>query len=114
MQDSVIDWKLALELAGNNRDFAKEMLLLLVKNLASDLVEIKKHCAANSIKELTIQLHKLHGALCYCGAPRLKYATTTFEQALKDKKYSEIPALLAKFELEANELIEQVTSPTFQ
>jgi len=112
MQDSVIDWELAIKLAGNSREFAEKMLALLVKDLPNELLEIKKEYANNNSEELKHRIHKLHGALCYCGAPRLKAATAALENALDNKFNSEVPALLTQFELEINELIKQVTCST--
>ncbi len=112
-QDLVIDWELAITLAGNSREFAKKMFLLLVKDLPNELAGVKKEYAADNIKALKNRLHRLHGALCYCGATRLKNATATLRQALENKEYSQIPALLTQFELEVNELIKQVTCSTF-
>lgn len=109
MQDSVIDWELAITLAGNSRAFAEDMFMRLVKELPNELIEIKKEHEIYDFKALKIRLHKLHGALCYCGAPRLKMAVAAVEQALNNKQYIQIPALLAQFELEASELIKQIT-----
>lgn len=110
MQEPVIDWKLAIELAGNSREFAEKMFLQLANELTTELEEIKKNADTYDIKALKTRLHRLHGALCYCGAPRLKKITAAFEQALDDKKYIQIPALQAKLEEEAHKLIENVHS----
>lgn len=113
MQDSVIDWELASKLAGNNRLFAKELFTLLVKDLKDDLIKIKTDYISNHLDELKNRIHRLHGALCYCGAPRLKKATAALENALHEQAHSQIQDLLMQFEFEANELIKQITSPTF-
>ncbi len=110
MQELVIDWEQAITLAGNNREFAKEMFALLVKELTSELIEIKKEHAIYDTKALRNRLHRLYGALCYCGAPRLKTTVAAFLQALNNKQYLEVPALLVQLELEINELIKQVAS----
>ena len=113
MPDSVIDWELAMELAGNDKAFAKQMFLLLVKDLGNELPEIKKEYITQQITSLKKRLHRLHGALCYCGAPRLKNATAALERALENNKDLEIANLMKQFELEIKELITQVTSPAF-
>jgi two-component system sensor histidine kinase BarA len=98
MQNLVIDWELAIQVAGNNRETAKELFSLLIKNLPDNLKEIK------------ICLHKLHGALCYCGTPRLKTATANFEKAIDNKQYDQITTLLTKLEIEVNELMKSAKS----
>lgn len=112
MPDSVIDWELAIKLAGNSREFAEEMFLLLTKELPAELIKIKKEYELYDFKALKIRLHKLHGALCYCGAPRLKTAVAIAEYAINHKKYIQIPTLLTQLELEANKLIKQITCLT--
>ncbi len=114
MQHSVIDWELAIQLAGNNREFAEDMFFRLVKELPNEVIAIKKEYDIYDFKALKMSLHKLHGALCYCGAPRLKMAVAAAEQALNNKKYIQMPTLLAQLELEANELTKQITSDNFR
>jgi two-component system sensor histidine kinase BarA len=108
MQSPVIDWEQAIALAGNDRNFAKKMFTLLVKNLMDELPAIKNDYTHHHFEELKNRTHKLHGALCYCGAPRLKAATIALETALRNQAHSKLPDLLTQFELEANELIRQV------
>lgn len=113
MTHSVIDWELATTLAGNSREFAKDMFLRLVKQLPDEILKIKHQYHIYDLAALEHSLHQLHGALSYCGAPRLKTAIAEFEQAVMHKKYLHLDALLADFELEANLLINQVSSPAF-
>ena len=106
MQELVIDWEQAIKLAGNSRELAKEMFALLIKELTNELIEIKKEHAIYDIKALKNRIHRLYGALCYCGAPRLKTVAAAFLQALNNKKYLEVSTLLVQLELEINELIQ--------
>ena len=109
MQDSVIDWELATRLAGNSQKMAKEMFFLLVKELPADVVALKKEYGIYDMKALKIRLHKLHGALCYCGAPRLKRVVAKVELAITQKKIAQIPSLITELECEVNELIKQIS-----
>ena len=106
--ESAIDWELALSLTDNNREFAEKMLDLLVKDLPEEIDSIKKAYANNKQIELAQRIHKLHGALCYCGAAKLKMAAATLEKAVTDKSEKEIPHLLLQLEKKAKYLVEEV------
>lgn len=101
----IIDWDLGTELADNKKDLAEEMLALLVKNLPTDMKEIKEAYQNRQYEELLKQVHKLHGAVCYCGVTRLKQAIATLEGALKQHKLDELNALFLNFEFEINEVL---------
>lgn len=102
--NSAIDWDLGIKLAGNKRAIAEEMIALLIKNLPHDLDQIKLAKAASNNKELLRLIHKLHGALCYCGTPRLKQATIHLETALKNQ-IENIDDLFFIFEKEVNAIL---------
>jgi two-component system sensor histidine kinase BarA len=103
--NSIIDWDLSIKLAGNNESAAKEILIFLIKDLPTDLNQIKHLFVKNQYTELTKLVHRLHGALCYCGVPRLKEATQALETALKKNNTSEISKLFIIFENEVNQLL---------
>jgi two-component system sensor histidine kinase BarA len=107
MVDSIIDWELAIKLAGNSRDFAEKMLGLLAKDLSTEVTEIKKAYETKNNEELKRRVHKLHGALCYCGAVKLKNATATLENALEHQLNEKIPTLMSQFEQEAKQLLKE-------
>jgi HPt (histidine-containing phosphotransfer) domain-containing protein len=107
MKPPVIDWELATKLAGNSQKFAKTMLDILVKNLPDDFLKIKKSYTQD-YSEFRNQLHRLHGALCYCGAPRLKAAVIELEFAAEQKDKIKIPALIDNLEKEVTALINGV------
>ena len=106
MDHSIIDWNLSKKLAGNNDQTAKEILDFLIKTLPTDVNQIKNYFLNNQPLELAQSVHRLHGALCYCGVPRLKQATQKLETALKQKNIDEINTLFSQFECEANELLD--------
>ncbi len=78
-----IDWKLCIELANNKSTVAREILLLILEQLPLDLRAIRSAQTQKNYVELLRCVHKLHGALCYCGLPRLKNAVLCLETALK-------------------------------
>jgi two-component system sensor histidine kinase BarA len=113
-QTSEIDWDTAMSLADNHRDFAEKMLALLIKDLPKEIKEIKKAYNDNNFIELLQRSHKLHGALCYCGAVKLKNAAAVLEKALHNKVEHKIPVLVLQLELKANKLIKEVNALNFK
>lgn len=105
MNYPIIDWELGTKLAGNSREAAEEMLALLVKSLVNDLPEIKQAFTEKKNDKLARQIHRLHGALCYCGTPRLKAVTQQLETAIKQGKPTEINELFNQFESETLQLL---------
>lgn len=105
-----IDWQLAVKLAGNKEEFAKEMLSILIKSLNQDISDIKSSLTKQEYSELLRRIHKLHGALCYCGVPRLKAAAAELEAALKRHDLNNIPILFNVLEIEANHVIEEAAA----
>jgi two-component system sensor histidine kinase BarA len=103
----VIDWEQAVKLAGGNRALAEEMLNLLTRSLPCDLISIKQHFEDQNYPEMLRRVHKLHGALCYCGLPRLKSVVAHLETALKSNIMDNLPSLLKQFDTEANSLLER-------
>lgn len=83
-QEKVIDKELGLKLASHNEPVANEMLLALIERLPEDHRTIVQAFEQCNREQLEAQIHKLHGALCYCGAPRLKNATASLHQEIKN------------------------------
>lgn len=109
----IIDWELGTTLANDKQDLAEEMLLLLVKNLPTDMKEIKESYETKQYDNLLKQVHKLHGAVCYCGVTRLKQAIATFETSLKQNRLDELNDLFLSFEFEVNEVLRQSVTFSF-
>lgn len=103
----VIDWEQALKLAGNNKALAEELLTLLTKGLPGDLTSIQEYYNDKNYPEMLRRVHKLHGALCYCGLPRLKSVVARLETALKSNIMDSLPSLLDQFVVEVNSLLER-------
>lgn len=101
----IIDWELGKKLAGNKKEVAEELLGLLVDTLPEELSAIKRLYQAQNYSLLLQRVHKLHGALCYCGVPRLKRITSFLEIELKNNIISSLPALLDQFEVEVDLLL---------
>lgn len=79
----LIDWPLALQRAAGKPELAQEMLLLLIKSLPQSDKQIRQAITDNDQQVLLHALHKLHGACCYTGVPRLKNLLEALETQLK-------------------------------
>jgi two-component system sensor histidine kinase BarA len=107
MSKLIIDWDLGTKLAGNKPELAKEILNLLIKNLPAELEQIKLSKETHNFPMLLKHVHKLHGAVSYCGAPRLKVVLYNYEVALKNKDEKVLDSYYADLEFEITQLIEQ-------
>lgn len=102
----VIDWDLAIKLAGNQKDLANDIHNIFIRDLKNDLTDIKHLYETENYSTLLSKIHKLHGALCYCGLPRLKYVVVNLELALKNKATNTIADLMRLFSTEATRILE--------
>jgi two-component system sensor histidine kinase BarA len=69
--------------AAGKADLAQEMLQLLVQSLPQAEQQIEQALTDNDQQLLLHALHKLHGACCYTGVPRLKNLLEALETQLK-------------------------------
>jgi len=99
-----IDWHLGEKLAGGQKQLAEEMLKLLVTGLPADQLQVNQAFMAKDWEALRDHVHRLHGACCYCGVPRLKLAAKDLEIALSENQTSRIKEKLK----DLNKEIEQV------
>ena len=102
----VIDWDLALKLAGQKPDLAKELLALLLKGLPQDFDNINEAYQRKNYIEMLRLVHKLHGALCYCGTPRLKTLIARLEFELKNNIIENLPTLVELLNIEVKRVLE--------
>jgi two-component system sensor histidine kinase BarA len=96
-----IDWPLALKLANNEPDWAKKMLAILAEELPDVKAELQCALAQADHEQVARLVHKLHGACCYCGVPRLKMIVEQFKSVVKPNH----PETLNQF---AQQLIEEM------
>ena len=88
----VFDKELALRNANHRPELASELLTILMQSLPEDHQAIL--ASSNDNQELRKTVHKLHGAVRYCGVPRLGRAIEKLESALKQGDEEQIPILL--------------------
>ncbi|MEH6593921.1 MAG: two-component sensor histidine kinase BarA [Colwellia polaris] len=79
----IIDWKLALQRAGQKQMLAKDMFVGLVNSLPESKVNISEALISQDIEQLKVLIHKLNGACCYSGVPSLGKVTHELETELK-------------------------------
>ncbi len=102
----ILDYSLGIKLAGNKKDLAQDMLALLIQALPKDLAAINQLYQEKKHPELRQNLHRLHGALCYCGVPRLKTIVAHLESDLKNNIMSSLSSLLNQLDAEVRLLLE--------
>ena len=108
----IIDWEQATRLAGNNKEFAQEILSLLIRDLTNNVRDIKQLYLTHNYLEMQKQVHKLHGALCYCGLPRLKTIINKLETQLKNNIMESLPHDIDMLENEVKLLLEHYSRQT--
>lgn len=100
-----IDWELCLKLANNRPELAKELLTLLVNELPQVRANINEAYENKDYPALHRYIHKLHGATCYCGVPKLKEIAALLEAKLKKSNSDEIKKLLKILNDEMDQLL---------
>lgn len=86
----VIDWTQADKLAGGSRENAEQLLAATVRELPIEKKRIIDAYDAGQSGEVADLVHRLHGVLCYVGAPALKVALFNIENAItKNEPYQE-------------------------
>ncbi len=77
-----IDWTECLQLMNGNQDIAKEMLDAFIDHLKDDKVLLIKAKSDKDIKSIKALSHKIYGACCYVGVPKLKSAIKELDKML--------------------------------
>lgn len=88
----IFDKELALRNANLRPELATELMDILLKSLPEDQKSINDHIS--NLPELKQAVHKLHGAVRYCGVPRLTRAIEKLEAALKHSDQEQVPLLM--------------------
>ena len=90
---NIIDWNITLQQANQKPELAIKMLKMLIECLPEHQSIIDSAYKTKDYDTMHDEAHKLHGALCYCGTPRLKKMIKEFELALQEKKQTAIKKL---------------------
>lgn len=108
-----IDKDLGIKLAGNNPELANEMFQLFITSLPQELADISQSKESSDWLNLTKRVHKLHGAACYCGVPRLKKILHDFEHSLKANETEKVHPYFTALEAEITQLMTQASNFSF-
>ncbi len=103
--ESSIDWNLSVKLANNNKELAKELLEMFLAELPHASGRIHQAFEARNQDELQSQVHKLHGASCYCGVTRLREILSELEFSLKERLNQQFEHALTQFDHEVNNIL---------
>ena len=98
----VVDWEANRRLAGNQADLGDDMLTLLIKSLTNELAAINQFYQKENYIGMHASVHKLRGAVAYCGTPRLQAVLAALESTLlKNEKLPAVSGLMTQLTSEA-------------
>ena len=100
-----IDWELCVRLANNKPELAKELLKIFVTDLSIAQTGFHQALQDKDIEKLNSLTHRLLGATCYCGVPRLKAVLTAMEILIKLPDITAMTDLLSVFDKEVNDIV---------
>jgi two-component system, NarL family, sensor histidine kinase BarA len=103
--DLSIDWQSSIKLANNNKELAKDLLTMFIADLPRASEAIHSAFQQEQYDELLNQVHRLHGASCYCGVTRLKALLSKMEFSVKEKPYQRLTEMLPEFDQEVNNIL---------
>ncbi len=78
-----IDWTLSLQRNNDSAEYAIEYMDDFVTYLHTNLEELAKLKSPTNNKELLTVIHKMHGACCYIGVPKLQMLCASFQEEVK-------------------------------
>lgn len=99
----VFDRGLSLKHANDRSDLAAELFGLLVDSLPDD--QRSMAACQHDLAILGARAHKLHGAVRFCGVPRLEAALASFEQSIKSGDEKEVAAHYRSVDTEITALL---------
>lgn len=102
-----IDWDMALKLCYDNKESAIDYLDSFTDRLQSHANEIESGWAEQRPEIVLESIHKLHGACCYTGVPKLQNYCDRVQTILKTGKFEEHPYAISKLLLEIEQVIEE-------
>lgn len=109
---SDIDWQLALSRANKSEKIAGELLEEFAQQLPDSLVEIEKAYRLQNWKLMQQQVHRLHGASCYTGVPKLQRICAEIEIELKEEHFSEAKRKFPELKSAIESVLSQQASMT--
>jgi CheY-like chemotaxis protein/HPt (histidine-containing phosphotransfer) domain-containing protein len=102
---SLFDFDLSLSVARERPELAAEFLQILILNLPADLEQINNAFKGHDGTALKASVHKLNGAVKYCGVPRLANAIDKLESIVKTSGEEHARSTLNLLNSETNSLL---------
>lgn len=99
------DWEACLSSSHNKEDLARELLSMFINELPTFREDITKAYQQKDNRKLANLLHKLNGACCYCGVPKLKMLIDQLEFILKTQPEKNIQSHIDELDNEIKNLI---------
>lgn len=96
----IFDAALSLQIANGSRQVAAELLHTLVQDIEPELAAINRLHSAGEAASMIQQVHRLHGAVGYCGLPRLKTAIARLETLAREGNAEHIKMALSVVNVE--------------
>jgi len=87
-----IDWQESMRLVSGKPDLAEKIMAMYIESLPESKSKILAD--RDNYKKLAMHLHKLSGASCYCGVPKIKEVISELEIAIKYHKKKQIDILI--------------------
>ncbi len=82
----------------------KDILSQLIETLPAALQDIKQAFEQNGLESMRDKVHRLHGAVCYCGVPAFRTCIQALENAIVTKNQGTIEAQLETFAYQCAQL----------
>jgi len=103
-----IDWPLCVQKVSGNQALAEEFLEKFVEELHLSRKEFMQLSHDQNIKGLENAAHKLHGACCFCGVPRLQAKVMRLEKKSREvQKFEELKTAFAELIQSIDEVIDE-------
>ncbi len=95
LSGKIIDLELGSQMFNGNVELTKKMISTLIVNLSTELTALESSYKAKDWEKMENIVHRLRGAISYCGTPRLQEACARLENHLR-AGYRELAPLLYK------------------
>lgn len=95
-RELVVNWSLALTRTNQNTETAMKLLNDFLYYLPQAKLSIENAVARSDMRSLKDEIHKLHGASCYTGAPIIQSLAEAIEIEIKHKQHDKAIDLLPK------------------
>ena len=96
---TLLDWEKSVQLADNDPDLAKDILILTCRSLPRDLQEITAAYKNHDEREMRRLLHKLEGGISYAKFPKLEQAIHELHTAVKSTETEQLETLYKNLEI---------------